>query len=205
MTEKTQINSSKNNELKGVLGSNKPANHKKGKNYFLLSNEEYNKVFKSLSQKYPKLFIEDKVLLFKTGIHKDIFDAADLVFSKSVIRKFLRLYTTKPQYKELHKENTSRYDLEGNEVGVVTKEDMESLKKQREEIKKTIAAKKLKKQELKNKNCKIENNHAHKDEKKTTQSNRNNDPKIKKLEGNQDKLRNIKSSNSIKPKLGLKA
>ena len=171
MIEKIEINSSKNNELKVVLDSRKSAHHKKGKNHFLLSSEEYNKVFKALSQKYPKLFMEDKVLIFKKGIHEDIFDAGDLTFSKSVIRKFLRLCTEKPKYRELHKENVPRYDLEGNEVGVVTKEDMESLKKQQEKIKKIIAAKKLKKQELENKNCKIENTHAHKDKKKNTDSN----------------------------------
>ncbi len=44
---------------------------------------------------------------------------------------------------------TSRYDLEGIEAGIVTKEDVESLAKTQEEIKKQIALRKSKKLEQK--------------------------------------------------------
>ena len=148
--------------------------------------------------------MEDRVLIFKKGIHKDIFDSGALTFSKSVIRKFLKLYTAKPQYRDLHIENTPRYDLKGNEVDVVTKEDIESFKKQQEEIKKTIAAKRLKEQESKNNKSKAENKHTYKDKEKNTHSNKNNCNKVKKLQVNQDNLGNIKSANSTKPKLGIK-
>ena len=74
MTEKIENNSSKNNELKAMSDSKEFVHQKKGKNYFLLSSEEYNKVLEALSQKYPKLFIKDRVLIFKKGIHKDIFE-----------------------------------------------------------------------------------------------------------------------------------
>ncbi len=110
--------------------------------WHLLSPENYNKVFDVLSQRYPKFFIRGKVFIFKKGIHRDIFNDEELKFSKTVIRKFLRLYAEQKEYMKLHIENTARYDLEGNEAGIVTKEDVESLAKTQEEIKKQIALKK---------------------------------------------------------------
>ena len=55
---------------------------------------------------------------------------------KAQCRKFLKLYTEQKKYVELHIENTPRYDLEGNKAGFVTKEDVESLAKKLQEIKK---------------------------------------------------------------------
>jgi sRNA-binding protein len=49
----------------------------------------------------------------------------------------------------LHIESAARYDLEGNEAGIVTKEDVESLAKTQEEIKNQIALRKSKKLEQK--------------------------------------------------------
>jgi sRNA-binding protein len=117
--------------------------------WHLLSPENYNKVFDVLSQRYPKFFTRGKVFIFKKGIHRDIFNDEELKFSKTVIRKFFKLYTEQKKYVELHIENTPRYDLEGNKVGFVTKEDVESLAKKRQEIKKQLAAKKSKKLEQK--------------------------------------------------------
>ena len=122
---------------------------KKTSGWYLLSPEDYNKVFDYLSNKYPKLFIKDEVFVFKKGVNHDIFHDTELKFSKTVIRKFLKLYTEQKKYVELHIENTPRYDLEGNEAGFVTKEDVESLAKKRQEIKKQLAAKKSKKLEQK--------------------------------------------------------
>ena len=49
----------------------------------------------------------------------------------------------------MHIESAARYDLEGNEAGIVTKEDVESLAKTQEEIKNQIALRKSKKLEQK--------------------------------------------------------
>ena len=117
--------------------------------WYLLSSENYNKVFDVLSQRYPKFFMRGKVFIFKKGIHRDIFNDEELKFSKTIIRKFLRLYAEQKEYVKLHIENTARYDLEGNEAGIVTKEDVESLAKTQEEIKTQIALKKSKKLEQK--------------------------------------------------------
>jgi len=118
---------------------------KEAKNWHLLSPEDYNKVFDCLSKKYPKLFIKDEVFILKKGVHRDIFNDTELEFSKTVIRKFIKLYTEQKKYIELHIENTPRYDLEGNKGDFVTKEDVESLAKKQEEIKKQIALKKSQK------------------------------------------------------------
>ena len=154
---------------------------KEAKNWHLLSPEDYNKVFDYLSKKYPKLFIKDEVFVLKKGVHQDIFHDTELEFSKTVIRKFLKLYTEQKKYIELHIENTSRYDLEGNEVGLITKEDVESLAKKQDEIKKQIALKKHKKLEQKKYN-------------KTSKESKSN---------NQDSKPESVSANNHKSKLGL--
>ena len=154
---------------------------KKTSGWYLLSPEDYNKVFDYLSNKYPKLFIKDEVFVFKKGVNHDIFHDTELKFSKTVIRKFLKLYTEQKKYVELHIENTPRYDLEGNEAGFVTKEDVESLAKKRQEIKKQLAAKKSKKLEQKKYN-------------KTSKESKSN---------NQDSKPESVSTNNHKSKLGL--
>ena len=154
---------------------------KKTSGWYLLSPEDYNKVFDYLSNKYPKLFIKDEVFVFKKGVNHDIFNDTELKFSKTVIRKFLKLYTEQKKYVELHIENTPRYDLEGNEAGFVTKEDVESLAKKRQEVKKQLAAKKSKKLEQKKYN-------------KTSKERKYN---------NQDSKVESVSTNNHKSKLGL--
>ena len=149
----------------------------KQNDWHLLPPEDYDKVFDALSQKYPKLFIRDKSFIFKKGIHRDIFNNGGLDFNRTVIRKFLQLCIEKKEYRELHTENTPRHDLEGNIVGIVTKEDVELYIKTEEEIKKRIE------QKQSNKLAK---------EKNITKTNKQNF----KLKSN--------NTNYSKPKLGLK-
>ena len=153
----------------------------KAKKWHLLSPEDYDKVFDSLSVKYPKLFIKDVVFLFKKGLHQDIFNGGELEFSKTMIRKFLKLYTEQAKYIKLHTENTARYDLDGNEAGFVTKEDVVGLAKKKEEIKKQFALKKIKKAA----------------KKKFDDANKENKPK------NNSEKSEAENTNSKKPKLGL--
>ena len=153
----------------------------KAKKWHLLSPEDYDKVFDSLSVKYPKLFIKDVVFLFKKGLHQDIFNGGELEFSKTMIRKFLKLYTEQAKYIKLHTENTARYDLDGNEAGFVTKEDVVGLAKKKEEIKKQFALKKIKKAA----------------KKKFDDANKEGKPK-----NNPGKIE-LENANSKKPKLGL--
>ena len=155
---------------------------KKSKNWHLLSSEDYNKVFNTLSQKYPKLFMKNKVFIFKKGVHRDIFNDGGLECSKTIIRKFLKLYTAKNKYRELHIENTPRYDLEGKEVDFVTKEDVESLAKKQKEIKNQLGLKKSKKA----------------GQMKSEEMNKENKP------NNQDNKLESVNTNANKAKLGVK-
>ena len=102
------------------------------KNYFAL----YNKVFNELSKHYPKLFIKDKPLLLKVEIHRDIFKDYKLSVSKREVRKFLHRYVNSKTYQALHIENAARYDLLGEESGVVTKENLDLMAKRKEESQK---------------------------------------------------------------------
>ena len=98
-----------------------------------------------------------------------------------MIRKFLKLYTEQAKYIKLHIENTARYDLDGNEAGLVTKEDVVGLAKKKEEIKKQFALKKIKKAA----------------KKKFDDANKENKPK------NNSEKSEAENTNSKKPKLGL--
>ena len=117
------------------------------KRWHLLPPEEYNKVFDVLSHKYPKFFIEGKVFIFKKGIHRDIFNDGRSNLSRTVIRKFLTLYSRQSKYRKIHIENTLRYDLKGNKAGIVTKEDVEFIYKNTAIKKKQSMLKKSKNQE----------------------------------------------------------
>lgn len=112
--------------------NNKTTTTKQGKkNYFPL----YNKVFNELSKHYPKLFIQDKPLPLKVGIHRDIFREYKLSVSKREVRKFLHRYINSKKYQERHIENAVRYNLLGEESGVVTKENLDLMFERKEEKK----------------------------------------------------------------------
>lgn len=125
---------------------------KKTKRWHLLAPEDYNKVFEILSYKYPKLFIEGKVFIFKKQIHRDIFNDDNSNLSRTVIRKFLTLYSRQIRYRQIHIENTRRYDLKGNEAGIVTKEDVKFISQNSVRKKKQNSLKKSKEQEKTTKN-----------------------------------------------------
>ena len=150
--------------------------------WHLLSPENYNKIFDVLSQEYPKLFIKDQVLILKKRLHRDIFNDGRSNLSRTVIRKFLTLYSRQSKYRQIHIENTVRYDLNGNKAGIVTKEDVGFIYKNTLITKKQIAHKKSKGQEQ-NFNDKIN--------------------KENKFNNKSSTLKSI-NSNDNKPKLGIK-
>ena len=113
------------------------------KNYFTL----YNKVLNELSKNYPKLFIKNQPILLKVGIHKDIFKDYKLSVSKVEIRKFLYRYVRSYQYQTLHIENGNRYNLLGEESGIVTKEHVDLPNRVEEERTKKINKEKVRKNE----------------------------------------------------------
>ena len=180
----------------------------------LLSSEDYNKIFNILAHEYPKLFNKQDVKLLKVGIRKEILANDNLRINKKQLSEFFKLYCTSKEYKELHVENAKRYDLEGNESGVVTKEQIEGLVELKEETKKKRELKKQRQQELAKKQeekasrAKVKNKNINKNQKSGSLSKINKDLKVKKPNVTQDNIGNIKSANhtinSTKPKLGLK-
>ena len=174
----------------------------------IISPKRYEEVYNKISSKYPKLFNKQEVKLLKTGIRKEIIADGNLKITKSQLAKFLKVYCTSSKYKELHVENAKRYDLEGNEAGVVTKEQIEGLVKLREETRKKRELKKQryeklsKKQEEKNNSTKVKNKNISKDQQGSTYSKTNNDRKVRKAIITQDNIGNF--INNVKSKLGLK-
>ena len=183
------------------------ANKQKGN---IISTQKYEEVINELSAKYPKLFNKEEVKLLKVGIRQDIISRGGLTITKSQLSKFLKVYCTGREYKKLHIENAKRYDLEGNESGTVTKEHVEGLIKVREESKKKWELKKQRKIELAKKqkeqsnNTKNKKDSTHRNQKNSSHSKTNDHTKIVKPDVTQDNIGNIKSTNSSKPKLGLK-
>ncbi|WPX97162.1 ProQ/FinO family protein [Candidatus Bandiella euplotis] len=84
--------------------------------------EEYEEVFSMLAEKYPKLFKKNSPLLLKVGVSQDILaDMGDKI-DKKRLRKFFQSYCTEKRYVDLHIAGTPRYDLNGEECGIVSEE-----------------------------------------------------------------------------------
>ena len=87
-------------------------------------------------------------MLLKVGIHRDIFKDYKLSVSKRDARKFLHRYVNNKTYQALHIENAVRYDLLGEESGIVTKEHIDLMAKRKEERKKRIGTRKVEKEKV---------------------------------------------------------
>jgi sRNA-binding protein len=190
----------KNNNVN--IGDKDQGSNKKKKQHYVMLPEKYDNAFEELSSKYPKLFIKDKPKVLKIGIDKDILADSDLKMSQTQLRKFFKVYISSKGYRELHVENSLRYDLEGNEVGVVTKENIEALKRRAEETKKYREVMRLKKKKM------YENKLSEKN--KIQNNSGDNKDKAKNMEVAEppyitnNNVGNFKDSNNKKPKLGLK-
>ena len=80
----------------------------------LLTEEEYQEVLKYMQKHFPNVFPYNlDPLPLAIGIHNQIFSIPDLPFSRMKIRKFLKIYVSKRDYrKELIVDN-SRFNLDG--------------------------------------------------------------------------------------------
>ncbi len=85
---------------------------------------EYRIILNFLIRKFPLVFGWKNVVVLKVGILNDILEH-DIGISRNKLNNFLQAYCNKRLYRELHVEGTARYDLNGNEAGVVTKEHVE--------------------------------------------------------------------------------
>lgn len=85
--------------------------------------EEYKQVLKLLQTKYPLCFsIPAKLLAI--GIHKEIIDAEKDNFSNQQIRRFFKRYCSDKRYKKLLIEGKQRFNLDGTQASLVTKEEV---------------------------------------------------------------------------------
>jgi ProP effector len=75
-----------------------------------------------LREKYPLCFSKENPLPLKIGIIKDIFAVLPPDISRLSVRKALARYTKSPEYKQALKTCPHRYDLNGNEAGIVSEE-----------------------------------------------------------------------------------
>ena len=90
----------------------------------LLTPEEYLAILKHLQTTYPKCFVPVNPLPLAIGIHKQLFLSTGLPFAKVKIRRFLKRYTRSKEYRRNLIIGNPRIDLLGNQIGVVTEEEV---------------------------------------------------------------------------------
>ena len=91
----------------------------------LLTPEEYLVILKHLQTTYPKCFpAKTTPLPLAVGIHKQLLASEELPFAKVKIRRFLKRYTTSKEYRRNLIIGSPRVDLQGNQIGMVTEEEV---------------------------------------------------------------------------------
>ena len=90
----------------------------------LLTPEEYSAILKYLQKTYPKCFAPINPLPLAVGIHKQLLVSEGLPFAKVKIRRFLKRYTTSKEYRRNLIIGSPRVDLQGNQIGLVTEEEV---------------------------------------------------------------------------------
>jgi sRNA-binding protein len=95
----------------------------------LLTPEEYLVILKHLQTTYPKCFpAKTTPLPLAVGIHKQLLASEELPFAKVKIRRFLKRYTTSKEYRRNLIIGSPRVDLQGNQIGLVTEEEVNRAK-----------------------------------------------------------------------------
>jgi predicted transposase/invertase (TIGR01784 family) len=91
----------------------------------ILTPEEYSAILKYLQNTYPKCFSAGATPLpLAVGIHKQLLASEGLPFAKVKIRRFLKRYTGSKKYRQNLIIGNSRIDLQGNQIGTVTEEEV---------------------------------------------------------------------------------
>ena len=96
----------------------------------LLTHEEYLAILEYLQKTYPKCFpVSNTPLLpLAVGIHKQLLASEELPFAKVKIRRFLKRYTRSKEYRRNLIIESPRVDLQGNQIGIVTEEEVNRAK-----------------------------------------------------------------------------
>jgi predicted transposase/invertase (TIGR01784 family) len=92
----------------------------------LLTHEEYLAIVEYLQKNYPKCFPARNTppLPLALGIHKQLLASEGLPFAKVKIRRFLKRYTRSKEYRRNLIIGSPRVDLQGNQTGTVTEEEV---------------------------------------------------------------------------------
>jgi predicted transposase/invertase (TIGR01784 family) len=96
----------------------------------LLTSKEYLVILKSLQTTYPKCFTVSNTppIPLALGIHKQLLTSEGVPYAKVQIRRFLKRYTRSKKYRQNLIIGNPRVDLQGNQIGVVTEEEVNRTK-----------------------------------------------------------------------------
>lgn len=90
----------------------------------LLTEEEYQEVLTYMQKHFPNIFPADSSPIpLAIGIHNQIFAIPDLPFSKMKIRKFLKIYVSKKDYRKELVVDNSRFNLDGTIASKILPEE----------------------------------------------------------------------------------
>lgn len=82
---------------------------------------DFQEIYNKLHSKFPNVINMDNPVIFAIGIHKEL--AKEVEISRQSIGKLLSWYVRKSKYYNNYKEGMERYNLDGEQCGVVTEEE----------------------------------------------------------------------------------
>lgn len=97
-----------------------------------LSNFEI--IYNDLHSKFPEIINIEKPVLLAVGIRQEIAYATGI--PGVVLNRWIAWYFRKSKYHKIHKQGAKRYNLLGEEVGIVTEEQCQKKAQQMKKIKK---------------------------------------------------------------------
>ena len=132
MDIKTEKESTSNNIM---LPTNKPANNniEQHSTAGTPSIPDFDTLYNELHSKFPHIINLDKPVLLAVGIRKEISKITGI--SSLILKKWIAKYFRKSNYYSLHKEGAKRYNLKGEESGIVTEQHQVKMNKLLEKMK----------------------------------------------------------------------
>lgn len=129
--QETRSSQPESNTYSNVLDSNinmtNPQDHTHQPTKTLMTNEEYYFILRYIQSTYPKALPKDSNQVpLAVGIDKQLLSKDDLPAAKIKIGRFLTSYTRSKLYRSQLIAGTTRVDLEGNNKGQVTEEEVNS-------------------------------------------------------------------------------
>jgi len=95
---------------------------------------DFNAIYSELHAKFPEIINLDKPVLLAVGIRKEM--SQETGVSSMVLKRWIAWYCRKSKYYKLHDQGAIRYNLKGEEAGIVTEKHCEKMAKHLEKMKK---------------------------------------------------------------------